>query len=205
MPGQVGVDDYSDEVPPKAPTQRIETRSTPKLVSQQHTVPSYVFGPPRPPVETLLDEAVAMCGTHHFKGLRITAAITVANQEDGKLCPAGSEGRLELDAQTIIVEQSGSIDGHAITTKPGWPASPQPELRPTGGAGGNNAGIGHDGSTGFAGFPGIDPEGSTNGYAGGPGSKIASSTPVPGLTGTTAAAGPAGLAAGPSSCMPRPI
>lgn len=165
-------------------------------------------GPPDPPDPTAprysgdvrtVNGAVSLCGIHEFDALTISAAIDVATAPiggnplgTGAACPAGSEGTLELRANTIVVTPAGSIDADATSSSvpvfdPDLPPDVDlTEYAASGNSGGTNAGVGFTGSFGDE---GIRPYGNANiepeTQPGSPGSAV-----------TTDSAGPAGLGGG---------
>ncbi|WP_436794815.1 OmpL47-type beta-barrel domain-containing protein [Actinospongicola halichondriae] len=125
-------------------------------------------GPPAPPDPVppryaggtqTVNGALALCGVHEFDALTVNGDITVATSSiggnplgTGNACPAGSEGSLELRANTLVVSATGSIDADAISSDVPNFGPDYTDYRATGNSGGTNAGVGFTGSFGDEGI-----------------------------------------------------
>lgn len=151
--------------------------------------------PPAPPValdplyagdDVTVSSPAALCGIHELNSLLLAsgADVTVATAQNpdpaanplgtGVPCPAGSEGTLEIRANTITVAPGASITADGIAGDiPSLGTPFADDFRATGSSGGTNAGVGFDGSAPSSGF--LNYEGGTEDtrvYSGGPGSSV---------------------------------
>lgn len=153
-----------------------------------------------------LSTPMALCGVHEFNDLTVSAAVTVATTSSGANstttgpdCPAGSEGTLELRANTMLITPSGSVTGNGISSDVGHFAAEAviAPYRATGSSGGTYAGVGFNGSAPSAGIRAYDAGTvDTTVYPGGPGSSVDGAYTRPDQAGVIPSAGAGGKGGG---------
>jgi hypothetical protein len=218
-PGNGAVDDFAGHpVPgqPGAPASLPAELPAPTTPEPAPAPPAPSPGPtpaPAPPpglsplysgaVRTI-SAPVSLCGVHEFDALTVNAAVTVATVADatnalgtGPACPAGAEGTLQLRANNLVVNPTGSVAADATSSDVPNFAPDYTDYRATGSSGGTNAGVG---------FVGAAPDSGARPYQratvdiealrGGPGSSIPSGYNDPDLTNPVATAGAGGKGGG---------
>ncbi|MEY2570710.1 MAG: hypothetical protein QOE63_1060, partial [Acidimicrobiaceae bacterium] len=161
--------------------------------------PAYVLGS---------STTLGLCGVHTFNTLQVDGTINVAvtatsgvnTTGTGEDCPAGSEGTLELRANTMLVNgtiNADAVSGDVAHFDASAPSPSYPTYRATGSSGGTNGGVGYDGSVKRAGARAYgEATVDTIVYPGGPGSSVPNGQTVPNITGSFNSAGAAGKGGG---------